>query len=89
MSALPDDVHALLQALHAALDIPLPGLGDDAERAHHRLLVDRTTAAWIVLDGVLNDGHDLPEAAGYLARRTAETPVTYTPWASERDGGDR
>lgn len=85
---LPCDVADLLAAVVEALDIPLPSFADADERAHHRLLADRAGRTVIALRGVLDNGHDLDTSAQWLRTRTAEEPVTYTPWKRpEQDGG--
>lgn len=73
------DMRALLTAVHAALDIPMPSLDDPDERAHYRILAQRAGVARIALASVL--GHGLPDAAGWLTSLIAEMPVTYQVWA--------
>lgn len=80
--AWPDPVVALLRAVHDALDIPLPGLTDEDERAYAKLLDRRTAEARIILACVLNAGHG---AGGATASLRARHPVTYIPWTG--DGG--
>jgi hypothetical protein len=77
---LTPEVRDLLAALAEAMNVPLPGTDDADEREFIRVAHDRTAVARLVLEGVLNDGHDLAGAAKYVRARTAEVPVTYAPW---------
>ena len=65
----------LLAAVAAALDVPLPGGGETAERAYISLLKHRT--AWLrgYLDGVTERGVIRRDAGA--VRAFAEAPVTY------------
>jgi hypothetical protein len=75
---LPDDVRALLAAVHAALDVPLADrFEDDTTRAE--LLSGRASDARIALGSVLR-GDDIAHAAQHLQEWTAARPVTFTSW---------
>ncbi|MGW5394741.1 hypothetical protein [Streptomyces sp. NPDC003952] len=76
----------LLRAIVEALDVPLPSVADADERVYHRLLERRTSDVRIVLDVMLRMGGDPWENASDIRRRTAEEPVTYTPFVF-KDGG--
>lgn len=91
MSALPEDVRQLLQAVHDALNIPMAHWDDADEHAHHRILTDRARTARITLAGILNDGHDLAPSVDWLTGRITDSPVTYAVWVPEHaeDGGQR
>ncbi|GGR85705.1 hypothetical protein Snoj_44120 [Streptomyces nojiriensis] len=72
----------LLSAIVAALDVPLPALAEADERAYHRILQRRASDVRIVLRVMLRhrgDG-DLWESASEIRHRTAEEPVSYTPF---------
>lgn len=83
----------LLAAIRDALDVPLPGIEEGAERAFYRLMEIRRSAVHSTLAALLADpspqvqDHD----TRYLRRRTSDTPVTYEVWEpaalAERDGG--
>lgn len=75
-----DTVTALLRAVHDALDLPLPDITDEDEQAHARLLTCRTAHARIIVAGVLEQDHEMAQAAETLCRWLADEPVTYTPW---------
>ncbi|MFE3647695.1 hypothetical protein ACFXO2_07600 [Streptomyces sp. NPDC059152] len=85
LDSLPEAAVALLRAVYAALDVPLPDTTDYDERAYATLLQRRSGHARIILDGVLHDGHMVGYAAEMLREWTAEQPLTYTPWTA--DGG--
>ncbi|ROQ32408.1 hypothetical protein EDD98_1392 [Streptomyces sp. PanSC19] len=87
---LPADVAELLTAVVDALDIPLPAVEDADERKHYRLLDRRTMDVRIALQAVLRHrSHpDLREDAAYIRRWTAEYPVTYMPFRSDRTEGE-
>ncbi|MFD7499958.1 hypothetical protein [Streptomyces sp. NPDC059850] len=80
-----DAMTALLRAVHDALDLPLPGLTEEDEQEHARLLPLRASRARIVLAGVLERGLRMETAAEMLSQWTAAWPVTYTPWNSKGD----
>lgn len=86
MSAIPAPVADLLAAVVEALDIPLPCFAEADERAHARLLHHRAGRAVIALRGVLDQGHDVDDSTEWLRARTAEEPVTYTPWKRPEGG---
>ncbi|MGW5776047.1 hypothetical protein [Streptomyces sp. NPDC003863] len=83
---LPADVADLLTAIVEALDIPLPSIEDADERKHYQLLERRAMDVRIALQSLLRHrSHpDLRDDAAYLRRWTAEYPVTYTPFRSDR-----
>ncbi|MEU6221106.1 hypothetical protein ABZ845_26895 [Streptomyces sp. NPDC047022] len=81
----PEPVVALLRAVHDALDIPLPSLADEDERAYAKLLARRATDARVILACVLRKGHEADGATASLRSWTTDQPVTYTPWPD--DGG--
>ncbi|MEK2475687.1 hypothetical protein [Streptomyces noursei] len=85
LDSLPEAAVALLRAVQQALDIPLPDMTDEDERAYATLLQRRSVDARVILAGVLHDGHNVGRAAESLRAWTAERPVTYTPWSD--DGG--
>jgi hypothetical protein len=74
-------VTELLAAIVEALDVPLPGLDEKAERAQHNLMerrvsdVHATLASMLAYPGPI-DGRE----ARSLRQRTALNPVTYTVW---------
>ncbi|AJF66305.1 hypothetical protein SVTN_19840 [Streptomyces vietnamensis] len=83
---LPADVVDLLSAIVEALDIPLPSVEDTDERKHYQLLDRRTMDVRIALQSLLRHrSHpDLHDDAAYIRRWTAEYPVTYMPFRSDR-----
>ncbi|MFE7582509.1 hypothetical protein ACFU5Y_13250 [Streptomyces gardneri] len=85
---LPADVTDLLSAVVTALDIPLPSVEDGNDRKHYRLLERRTSDVRVALAALLAHPHypDLCDDAGYIRDRTAQYPVTYTPFDSGRTG---
>lgn len=91
MTALPDDIHALLQALHDVLAIPAPDITAADERVYQRIIGQRAAAARIALNGILHHDHDLPGTTSWLDRHVADTPVTYTAWVpvSQHHDGDQ
>ncbi|MFF4433041.1 hypothetical protein ACFYZ4_28275 [Streptomyces sp. NPDC001513] len=76
----------LLRAVVEALDVPLPSVAEDDERVYHRLLERRASDVRIVLDVMLRRDGDPWENASIIRRRTAQEPVTYTPFVF-KDGG--
>lgn len=91
--ALPEDVTALLRAVHEALDIPHPATVGDSE-VHDRILNDRVMHAVIALRSVLDDERPslgIEWTTEYLRARLAEHPPTgYRSWlpsGGEQDGG--
>jgi hypothetical protein len=78
----------LLAAVVEALDMPLPSLDDADERAYHRLLERRTSGVRIALEVKLQYlGDDVRGTTDAIRRRTAEEPITYTPFDFEASGG--
>lgn len=82
MTALPEDVTALLRAVHDALDLPSPAATPVDIEEHGRVLEARASDARIILASVLKAGltADPAAAAGQLTGWIAERPVTYTPY---------
>ncbi|WP_405942060.1 hypothetical protein [Streptomyces sp. NBC_00207] len=79
----------LLDAIVAALDLPLPAIEVADERLYYRLLERRALAVRIVLESNRAGSRDPRLAADAIRTRTTEEPVTYTPWKDERDGDAR
>ncbi|MEU9300439.1 hypothetical protein [Streptomyces sp. NPDC048269] len=79
----------LLTAIVAALDVPLPSLVAADERLYHRLLERRVSDLRVVLAVMLSGRRDPWPAASAIRQRTAEEPVTYTPFEFAWDGEDR
>ncbi|MFJ9434061.1 hypothetical protein ACIRQY_31015 [Streptomyces sp. NPDC101490] len=90
LTDLPGEVTHLLTVIVAALDIPLPSIEDSDEAARHAVLDERAAGVRIALSVLL--GHpcsgDLEDTARYIRERTAEYPVTYTPFSDRRTGED-
>lgn len=80
----------LLRAIADALNVPLPATTDRDGRLHHWLLTGRATSIHVAITAVL-EGANTEARAAVLRLRTAETPITYTTWAPnrEREGGAR
>ncbi|MFJ9766500.1 hypothetical protein ACIRUY_22035 [Streptomyces erythrochromogenes] len=88
MSERTDAAHVdLLDAIMAALNLPLPSIAVADERDYYRLLERRALAVRITLEANRAVSRDPRLAADVIRTRTAEEPVTYTPWKDERDGG--
>jgi hypothetical protein len=85
MSALPDPVTALLQAVIEAIDLPLAGAIEDHD-ARALLLDLRAGDACVILAAALR-GDNVADCAEQLREWTANRPVTYTVWVPEQDGG--
>jgi len=85
MSALPDDVRALLQAAVDALDVPLADAAED-DATRELLLSRRASDARIILAAVLKGDH-IGDATKHLLDWVARHPVTYLPWQARQDGG--
>lgn len=84
------EAHAdLLDAIVAALDLPLPSIADDDERRYYRLLERRAIAVRIIVKTNRAASRDPRLAADMIRTRTAEEPVTYTPWEDDKDGDGR
>jgi hypothetical protein len=78
----------LLAAVVEALDLPLPSLDDADERAYYGLLERRTAAVRVALAVKLQYlGDDVSDTTNAIRRRTAEEPITYTPFDFETTGG--
>jgi hypothetical protein len=81
-------VAELLAAVVEALDMPLPSLDDADERAYHRLLERRTAAVRNALAAKLQYlDYGVSDTTNAIRRRTAEEPITYTPYDFEASGG--
>lgn len=78
----------LLAAVLAAVDVPLPGLGEADERRHGKRLTDRAHCVVVAVGGVVGEGHDPGRAAGWLAEQTAAAPVDYRAWDGGQDAGE-
>ncbi|MFD8887706.1 hypothetical protein ACFV0H_35225 [Streptomyces erythrochromogenes] len=90
MSEHTEAAHAdLLAAITEALSLPLPSIAAVDERDYHRLLERRVLAVRTTLEANRSHTRDPRLAANLIRIRTAEEPVTYTPWKGERDGGAR
>ncbi|WP_330261737.1 hypothetical protein [Streptomyces sp. NBC_00539] len=79
----------LLDAIVEALDVPLPSIAEADERLYYRLLERRALAVRITLRANRNVSRDPRLATGTIRTRTAEEPVTYTPYEFEKDGEER
>ncbi|MEU4955113.1 hypothetical protein [Streptomyces lavendulae] len=79
----------LLAAIVEALDVPLPSLAYVDERRYYRLLEHRAADVRIAVGVNLAHSGDPWLAASEIRRRTAEEPVTYTPYEPKTDGADR
>ncbi|MFE4634725.1 hypothetical protein ACFRJ1_15305 [Streptomyces sp. NPDC056773] len=80
---------ALLEAIVKALNLPLPSIAEADERLYYRLLERRALAVRITLQANRTVSRDPRLAADAIRIRTAEEPVTYTPYEDVKDGGDR
>lgn len=80
---------ALLDAIVDALDLPLPSITVADERLYYRLLERRALAVRIVIESNRAVTRDPRLAAAAIRTRTAEEPVTYTPYEDEKNGVDR
>ncbi|MFF9052475.1 hypothetical protein ACF09Z_15140 [Streptomyces erythrochromogenes] len=79
----------LLEAIVAALNLPLPSIAEADEQLYYELLERRALAVRITLSANRTVSRDPRLAAATIRRRTAEEPVTYTPFKDERDGDSR
>ncbi|MEU7067742.1 hypothetical protein [Streptomyces sp. NPDC046161] len=70
----------LLAAIVNALDVPLPSLAEADERTYYQLLERRASDVRVVVAVNLSHSRDPWLAASEIRRRTAEGPVTYTPF---------
>ncbi|MFE6906992.1 hypothetical protein [Streptomyces erythrochromogenes] len=81
------EAHAdLLDAIVAALDLPLPSIEAADERLYYRLLERRALAVRIIVESNRAVTRNPRVAAAAIRRRTVEEPVTYTPFKHEKDG---
>ncbi|MCX5304698.1 MULTISPECIES: hypothetical protein [Streptomyces] len=76
----------LLDAIVDALDLPLPSIEAADERLYYRLLERRALAVRIIIESNRAVTRDPRPAADAIRTRTAEEPVTYTPFKDEKDG---
>ncbi|MEV6687619.1 hypothetical protein AB0N28_20125 [Streptomyces sp. NPDC051130] len=79
----------LLEAIVAALNLPLPSITEADERLYYRLLERRALAVRIVIESNRAVSRDPRLAAAAIRTRTTEEPVTYTLWDDKKDGGER
>ncbi|WP_183064591.1 hypothetical protein [Streptomyces sp. gCLA4] len=79
----------LLDAIVAALDLPLPSVEAADERAYYRLLERRALAVRIIIESNRAVSRDPRLAADAIRTRTADEPVTYTPNEFDKNGGVR
>lgn len=90
VTTLPDDIRALLQVVHDALDVPHANTTED-HRVRAELLDARASDARIMLTAAIR-GDQIPDLTDQLLRWTANRPVTYTVWvpaAAQAAEGDR
>ncbi|MFD9079252.1 hypothetical protein [Streptomyces erythrochromogenes] len=76
----------LLEAIAAALDLPLPAIEVADERLYYRLLERRALAVRIIIESNRAVTRDPRLAADAIRTRTAEEPVTYTPNEFDKNG---
>ncbi|MEU4356401.1 hypothetical protein [Streptomyces virginiae] len=79
----------LLGAIVEALNLPLPSIEKADERLYYRLLERRALAVRIIIESNRAVTRDPRLAADAIRTRTAEEPVTYTPFEPMKDGVDR
>ncbi|MGP3685400.1 hypothetical protein ACTVZO_11930 [Streptomyces sp. IBSNAI002] len=79
----------LLEAIVEALSLPLPSIEEADERLYHRLLERRALAVRIIVQVNRTVSRDPRMAADAIRTRTAEEPVTYTPFEPDEDGDGR
>ncbi|MEU2155657.1 hypothetical protein ABZ532_11700 [Streptomyces sp. NPDC019396] len=79
----------LLGAIVEALNLPLPSIAEADERLYLRLLERRALAVRIIIETNRAVSRDPRLAADAIRTRTAEEPVTYTPYKAEKNGEDR
>ncbi|MET9997384.1 hypothetical protein ABZ069_10660 [Streptomyces microflavus] len=90
MNERTESAHAdLLEAIVEALNLPLPSIAEADERLYYGLLERRVLAVRITLQANRIVSRDPRLAAVVIRTRTAEEPVTYTPYEDVKDGGDR
>ncbi|MFD3777967.1 hypothetical protein [Streptomyces sp. NPDC058612] len=80
---------ALLDAIMDALNLPLPSIAETDERLYYRLLERRALTVRITLRANLTVSRDPQLAADAIRIRTAEEPVTYTPFKPGKNGEER
>ncbi|WCD89608.1 hypothetical protein KPP03845_106029 [Streptomyces xanthophaeus] len=79
----------LLAAIVQALDLPLPSITEADERRYYRLLERRALAVRIIIESNRAVTRDPQRAANAIRTRTAEEPITYTPFEPEKNGDER
>ncbi|WP_060181074.1 hypothetical protein [Streptomyces sp. IMTB 1903] len=79
----------LLEAIVDALNLPLPSVEAADERAYYRLLERRALAVRIIIESNRAVTRDPRLAADAIRTRTAEEPITYTPFEPEKNGDVR
>ncbi|MFD3530093.1 hypothetical protein [Streptomyces sp. NPDC058664] len=91
LTDLDGDVTGLLTAIVEALDVPMPSVRRADEQEHYRLLERRSADVVIALSVLLrHPGNDILDATVRELRRwTARRPVTYTPFRSKEQGGEK
>lgn len=90
LGALPPAVSDLLAAVIEALDLPLPAITQDAERAYAAAAEKRMSNVRIVLSTMLDwPTVDISTDAADLRTRTAEVPADYAPFQWAEDGGEQ
>ncbi|KOG44774.1 hypothetical protein ADK75_34460 [Streptomyces virginiae] len=90
MNKPTETAHAdLLDAIVEALNVPLPSIAEADERLYYRLLERRALAVRIIVQINRTVTRDPSVAADAIRTRTAEEPVTYTPFEDVKDGGVR
>ncbi|MFE1402729.1 hypothetical protein ACFW5D_03445 [Streptomyces sp. NPDC058770] len=88
-TVLDEAVRDLLTATVAALDLPLPGLDEAAERAYYRLLELRATDVRASLGALADFWHagSVAMSAADIRRRTAAEPIDYAPFVFREEEG--
>ncbi|MEU9159055.1 hypothetical protein AB0D29_02035 [Streptomyces sp. NPDC048424] len=90
MNDRTESAHAdLLDAIVEALDLPLPSIEEADEQLYYRLLERRALAVRIIVQINRTVTRDPRVAAEAIRTRTAEEPVTYTPFEPDKDGDGR
>ncbi|MFJ6486268.1 hypothetical protein ACIQK6_40030 [Streptomyces sp. NPDC091682] len=79
----------LLDAIVEALNLPLPSIAEADEQAYYRLLERRALAVRIIVQINRTVTRDPRLAAGAIRTRTAEEPITYTPFEPDKNEGGR
>jgi hypothetical protein len=83
-AALPGDVREFLETVRDALDVPLPDITPEDERAHAALLRRRSSRVHIIVSCILN-GHALANSTTQLRGWTQSSPIAYKLWAGHPD----